>query len=91
MITFQFVQIVSGVIDIYCLIIIVWCVLSFFPQVDSRHPLVQAMEKIVAPVLNPLRRMLPPMGGMDFSPLLALFLLRTIQQLLVMLLSGMSF
>ena len=82
--------IISGAIDVYCLLIIVWAVLSFFPRMDHRHPLVQLLEKLTAPVLGPLRRMLPQVGGMDFSPLLAIFLLRTVQQLIGMLLGSLA-
>jgi YggT family protein len=82
----QAAQVIAGVIDIYRLIILVWCILSFFPRVDPRHPIVRALEQLTSPVLTPLRRMLPPVGGMDFSPLLALFLLEVVKGLVVQLL-----
>ncbi len=38
------------------------------------HPLRQAIDKIISPMLDPIRRVIPPTGGLDFSPM-ALWLL----------------
>ena len=79
----QLAQGVSAVIDVYCLMIIVWCLLSFFPRIDERHPIVHALDTVTSPVLKPIRALLPPMAGLDLSPMVALLLLRGIQQLMV--------
>jgi len=33
------------------------------------HPLRQTIDKVISPMLDPIRRMLPSTGGMDFSPM----------------------
>jgi YggT family protein len=38
--------------------------------------------QITEPLLVPLRRYIPPMGGMDFTPIVALLILRFAEQLL---------
>ena len=44
--------------------------------VQPRTPVADLLTRLVAPVLHPLRRLLPPLGGVDLSPLLAVLLLQ---------------
>jgi YggT family protein len=44
--------------------------------VQPRTPVADLVTRLVAPVLHPLRRLLPPLGGVDLSPLLAVLLLQ---------------
>ena len=85
----QAAAVISLIIDIYCLLIIIWAVVSmivaFTPRFDARHPLVVALDRLASPVVKPIRRLLPTVGAMDISPLLAIFLLRTVQRLIVTL------
>ena len=52
--------------------IIIRAVLSWF-QPDANHPLIKLLLKVTDPVLEPIRRMLPDMGGLDLSPIVAIF------------------
>ena len=56
-------------------LIIVYAVLSW---VQSRSILVDLVERLCAPPLRPLRRIIPPVGGMDLSPLALLVLLQVL-------------
>lgn len=47
------------------------------------HPIRQFLDSIVQPFLVPIRRFLPPMGGLDFSPLVLFFLVELIGRVLV--------
>lgn len=49
----------------------------------SYHPLTRAVHAISEPVSRPIRKLLPVMGGMDFSPILTLLILNVLQQILV--------
>ena len=59
----------------YCVIGSV--VLSWVAPGNS-HPLLQLIEEISAGILSPIRRFLPPMGGLDFTPIIGLLVLNLI-------------
>ena len=53
----------------YLLAIIAWALLSWFGP-SGYNPVIGALRQICNPALAPLRRLLPSMGGIDFSPLI---------------------
>lgn len=59
---------------LYVVLIFAWALASMLGA-DARHPLLRLLDAIVGPSLQPLRRRLPPLGGMDFSPVAAILLL----------------
>jgi YggT family protein len=63
------------------MVIIASSLLSWFNP-DPRNPVVRVLNAIVDPLLRPIRAILPPMGGFDFSPLVAFLILRLLQSLL---------
>ena len=63
-------------------------VLLSWVRVSPYHPAVQLLFQITEPILAPLRRFIPPVGMMDISPIIAMFLLQIIQQVLVAILRG---
>lgn len=81
---------INYAVEAFVLLIIIRAVLSFFPNIDRHHPLVQTLDKIVDPVLRPFQRVLPPMGGLDFSPILAILTLQIVGRLVAGLLSQMG-
>jgi len=70
------------VIQIYTVTIIVEAILSWIAP-GGGHPLAWLLGQLNAPVLRPFRRMVPSVGGIDLSPLVALILLQLAQILLV--------
>jgi len=46
---------------------------------DLRNPAVQLLGRVCEPVLRPVRRLLPPLGGLDLSPLLVLIALQALR------------
>lgn len=75
------------VIVYYALELLKWlviarAVMSWFVSPYSRHPAVEAIRKITDPILGPFERLLPRMGGVDISPLLAIFAIYLLQSLL---------
>ena len=75
--------IISTVAQIFSLLIIVDSVLSFV--MSPYHPVREALGKILNPIYAPIRRILPPMGGMDFSPLVLLILIQVVVRLVASL------
>ena len=75
------VRLINGGINLLMLIILITSLLSWV-QPDPRNPIVRVLHGIVDPILHPIRVLLPAMGGMDFSPLVALLILQMLQKLL---------
>ncbi|HEY2892337.1 MAG TPA: YggT family protein [Dongiaceae bacterium] len=80
---------VDWVIQIYIWILIASAILSWlvsFDVVNRRNPLVnrvgQFLYQVTNPVLQPIRRVLPLIGGVDLSPLVVILLLWFIRNLL---------
>ena len=64
-------------VHIYVFSILILVLMSWFAQSHSaaHSPAVDILLALTEPVLRPLRRLLPPMGGMDFTPVIAMILL----------------
>ena len=77
------IQIASQAITI---LIIVYVILSYF--LSPYHPIRQTIDRLVEPLLAPIRQILPQTGMIDFSPLVLLVLVQLISALLLQLLNG---
>jgi YggT family protein len=62
-------------------IVIANALLSFF--LPPYHPVREALERIVAPFLNPIRNLMGATGGLDFSPLILILALEFLSRLLI--------
>jgi len=87
-------SVVSWAFRAYEFLIFVQVLLSWFSATPGyslgSHPLIQLLQRLTEPVLAPLRRVIPPVGGvLDISPVIALILLDIIRQVLVRLLLGL--
>ena len=59
--------------------IIARALVSWLP-IDRYHPAIRVLDQITEPILGPLRRVIPPIGGMmDISPIVALILIQIVQ------------
>ena len=58
--------------------------LSWFP-VDQSSTLYQMLYRVTEPIIEPIRRVMPNMGMMDLSPMMAIFALILMQYLVGML------
>ena len=63
-------------------------VLLSWVRVSPYHPAVELLYRITEPILAPLRRVIPSIGMMDISPIIALLLLQIIQEVLVAIIRG---
>ena len=73
-------RLVATLIDLYSLVVLVAVGFSWI-RVSSRNPLARIVHNLTEPVLAPIRRVLPPMGGLDFSPFVLLIALRLLSGL----------
>ena len=76
----QFVNLFSQVLS---LIIIVDVILAYF--MSPYHPVRMTLDRVVEPLLNPIRRIVPLIGMLDFSPFILIILVQLIARLLVTL------
>ena len=73
---------VVTILDLYWWVVIVAVIASWlvgFGIINSWHPMtrsfLRALDAMTAPVFNPIRRIIPPLGGLDLSPLIVLLLI----------------
>ena len=66
------------------LLVIISVILSYF--MDPYHPVRRAIDGIVGPMLSPIRRVVPLVGMLDFSPLVLIILIQVVGNLLIRLL-----
>lgn len=71
-------QIIRVVVQIEVILIFIRVLLSWFPGIPPWHPLVRLLVAFTDPILLPFRRILPTIGGLDFSPIVALILLQVV-------------
>ncbi|MBM6786380.1 YggT family protein [Collinsella tanakaei] len=81
-------QVLSTLVNFYEILIVVYCLFSFFPirQGGFMYDVAMVLNSLVGPYLNLFRRIIPPMGGLDFSPVIALLALNLGFRLLVSIL-----
>lgn len=70
----------ANLIDLYSLVVLVAVILSWVP-LDRRNPLVTITHALTEPVLAPIRNVLPPMAGLDLSPMVLLIALQLLKSL----------
>lgn len=68
-----FIQTIGQILTI---IVIIDAVLSFIMAPD--HPIRSALGQILRPLYAPIRRLMPTMGGLDFSPIILLLVIRAV-------------
>ncbi len=76
-------EILTKFIYIYIYSIIINAIASWVPQMQT-HPLAHIVFLITDPALSRARRFIPPLGGIDISPMAVLLILTLINMLIVM-------
>lgn len=80
------VELIALIIQLFALLVLARVLMSWF-NVDPYNPIVQFIYNTTEPFLKPIRDMLPPAAGMDFSPIVLLILVQVVGQILVSALS----
>jgi YggT family protein len=71
-------NLLETLIDVYVMIIMVRVVISWLP-VDQDQRWARFIVDVTEPTVGPIRRLLPPLGGLDFSPLVVMLLLELVR------------
>ncbi|HEX4178844.1 MAG TPA: YggT family protein [Rhizomicrobium sp.] len=82
--------IIVALLQLLVLAIIISAILSWlvaFDVVNLRHPvarqIVVFLDAVTRPILRPIQRVIPPLGGFDISPIIAIIVLQAAEQYLV--------
>jgi YggT family protein len=78
--------IINAISQILVLLVFVSIILSYF--MDPYHPIRRGVDNIVEPMLAPIRRIVPLVGMLDFSPLVLILLIQFGTRLIIALLLG---
>ncbi len=65
----------------YQLILLARVLMSWLPNLDPNNPIARFLYQVTEPVLAPIRSALPPMGGIDLSPLVVFLGISVLMQL----------
>ena len=87
--------IANGLLELLKWAIIISAIVSWlvaFNVINIRHPfaynLVKFLEAVTRPVLRPFQKIIPPLGGMDISPIFAILVIVGTQSILLPALAG---
>jgi len=83
-------RIVNVLFQVYSALILVRVFLSYFRH-NPYHPLIRFIYEVTEPWLGLFRRVIPPVGRIDFSPIAALFVLELLRQLIITILFRVGF
>jgi YggT family protein len=72
----------SRFLGIYLALLILRVLLTWFPSIDWSSQPFALLSQLTDPYLNIFRGLIPPLGGFDLSPMVALLLLQFAQQAL---------
>lgn len=79
-----FLSFISYLCNVLAIIILIRAILSWF-AISPYHPFMVFLYRITEPILAPLRRIIPRIGMIDITPLIAIIILMLIPQLLARL------
>jgi YggT family protein len=77
-------------VNIYVALMIIRVLLSWFPNINWYDPPFSILSQLTDPYLNLFRSIIPPLGGIDFSPMIAFFVLQFGSQILLNLLGSLQ-
>ncbi|OHY34559.1 YggT family protein [Cylindrospermopsis raciborskii] len=75
-------QTLASFVEIYSYVLIVRVLLTWFPQINWYNQPFAALSQVSDPYLNLFRNIIPSLGGIDISPILAFFVLNIVSSLL---------
>jgi len=76
------ISLLASLVSLYSFIIFVRVLLTWIPGLDPYNPIVQFLHQITDPVMEPARRIIPPIGMMDISPIVVMVVMSILAQIL---------
>lgn len=78
------ITIIDAVVTVLIFAVIIYTLLRFI--LNPYHPVITTLGRVIEPVLAPIRKHVPPIGGLDFSPLILIIVLQVFGTIIVTLL-----
>jgi YggT family protein len=75
------VQLIGLMANLLTILIFIWVILSWI--MPPYNPVREILDRIVEPMLTPIRRIIPMTGMMDFSPMILMILIELIARVLI--------
>jgi YggT family protein len=77
-------QMLATLLQIYSFVLLARALISWIPNLDPDNPGVRILYQLTEPILEPIRRIVPPLGGMmDVSLIIAWFATIVLQRMLL--------
>ncbi len=77
------IELLNIILDALRLIIFLKVLLSWFPNINWWNQPFKFISDVAEPVLTPFRKLIPPIGGLDLSPIFALITISILQKVVV--------
>jgi YggT family protein len=75
------VRLIDAFIEVYIILIVIYSLGSWFPQF-TENSFFDFLTRIIEPPLEVIRRVVPPVAGLDLSPAVLIFILVVLQHIL---------
>ena len=76
-------QVLAAMLRLYSLMLVVYALLSWVMREEHYPPAVRWLQSMVEPVLSQIRRVIPPIAGIDLSVIAALLIIEMIRSFLL--------
>lgn len=78
------ISIINTAFEVYLYMVIARVLLSWVPHNPSQ-PVIRFLYEATEPLLKPCRRLVPPLGGIDFSPIIAVMAVEFLRRIVIMI------
>jgi YggT family protein len=82
-----FITIINTLGNLIILVVIIDAILSYF--LSPYHPVRGALDRVLNPLLTPIRRVIPAVGMFDLSPLILIILVQILSSVLIAVLHAL--
>lgn len=73
------IKIIDNIFYFFYLLIILRIFLTWVPSIDWHQQPIKSIREVTDMYLDIFRKIIPPVGGLDFSPIIALIVLQVLQ------------
>ena len=69
------------ILQLFSMVLLARVIISFI-KIDPKQQAVRVISKITDPILDPIRKFIPPVGGFDFSELIVFLIIQCLRAIL---------